>query len=345
MWACTNAVFRGLGLLAASVLLSTVLGAPGARALSPELKCQDAIAKTARNYFKKHFTAVSKCENKRAEGSAPPATECRRMNCVGGDRDGLGCATDLECPGGSCQTNPLFDADTADALADAAAKLPIKLAAKCADPLPGGVLLGIPCGTAASLSVADVADCIVNEAHGVNAERLLSTVYDESGAIDDEGVRLCQEKIAKESRNFAKKRETRRRACAKKLAAGKIEPPCPDAKARAAMDKDLAKFRAKVLEACSATQVLDASKDFGFPVNDPAQPTSRTSPSTATTPPSPTTSSSSAVSPPWPPAMPMPARRWPIRCSTRPRSPMASPPATRHHRASWPGRASTARAA
>jgi alkaline phosphatase D len=259
-----SATGRALWLLAAGMAVG-VLAAPAARALSPELQCQDTIAKTARNYFKKHYTAVSKCENKRAKGSVPSTVECRQRVCVGGDRDSFGCASDVDCPGGACQTNPGLDTKTGKSLATAAAKVQTKLAAKCSDPLPSGVRLGVPCGTSATLTVADVAGCIVNQAHGVNAERLLSTVYDETGAITDEGVRRCQEKIAKESRNYSKKRETRRRGCAKKLADGKIQGPCPDAKTRAAMDKDLVKFRDKVLAACSATQVLDPSKDFGFP--------------------------------------------------------------------------------
>src|SRR5262245_29998605 len=262
MKACVTGVRRAL--IAATLLCA--LTAPPAPALSPELQCQDAIAKTARNYFKSHVTAVSKCENKRAEGSVPLTVECRRRNCVGGDRDGLGCATDPDCPvGGTCEVNAELDAHTADALANAADKLPTKINAKCGDPLPSGVVLGVPCGTTAPLTVADVSACIVDAAQGVNAERLLSTLYDDSGVIPDDGVRFCQETLAKESRSYTKKRATRRRNCSKKLAAGTIEGPCPDAKTREALDKDLAKYRAKVLAACSATQVLDPSKDFGFP--------------------------------------------------------------------------------
>jgi alkaline phosphatase D len=265
MKACVTGAARARRVLLSYLLLCAV-GASAAQALSPELKCQDAIAKTARNYFKSHFTAVSKCENKRAKGSLPETTECRRRNCAGGDRDGLGCATDLDCPGGgTCQANAELDGDTDAALDAAAATVATKIASKCSDPLPAGTVLGLPCGTTAPLTVGELSDCIVHDAQGVNAERLLATVYDDSGAIADAGVRLCQEKIAKESRNYTKKRATRRRTCAKKLAAGTIAGPCPDAKTRAALDKDLEKYRAKVLAACSATQVLDAAKDFGFP--------------------------------------------------------------------------------
>lgn len=231
-----------------------------------ELKCQDTIALAARNYFKARYSAVGKCEDKRADGSVLPTVECRPSECVGGDNDGLACANDLDCPGGgSCDPNPGLDDKTDGKLTSAAAKLEKKIAKKCSDPLSSGVVLGLPCGTTAPLAIADVVDCLVNQAHGVNAERLLTTVYDQSGAITDEGVRTCQKTIAKESRNYVKKRATRRRNCAKKLAAGKIEGPCPDGKTRAKLDKDLAKFRQKMLAACNAAQVLDPSKDFGFP--------------------------------------------------------------------------------
>lgn len=155
-------------------------------------KCQDTIAVAARNYFKAHYSAVGKCENKRADGSVLPAVECRPRECVGGINDGFGCATDLDCPGGSCDPNPGLDAKTDGKLTSAAGKLEKKITKKCTDPLSSGVVLGVPCGTTAPLAIAAVVDCIINQAHGVNAERLLTTVYDQSDAITDEGVRTCQ---------------------------------------------------------------------------------------------------------------------------------------------------------
>src|SRR5262245_35275020 len=190
---------------AVALALLALLAASVAHAVSAELKCQDGIAKSARNYFKSHFGAVSKCENKRANGSVPLTVECRPKVCVGGDRDGLGCGDDLDCPGGgACQTNGGLDADTGTALGNAATKLQAKIGGKCSDPLPSGVVLGQPCGTTGALTVAGLVDCIVNEAHGLNAERLLSTVYDDSGAITDDGVRKCQMTVAKESSKYAK---------------------------------------------------------------------------------------------------------------------------------------------
>jgi phosphodiesterase/alkaline phosphatase D-like protein len=256
-----------VGVLAALVGGGVSLGlATPAHALTDsELKCQDAIAIAARNYFKQQYTVVSKCEDKRSAGAVDITTECRPRKCVGGDNDGLACASALDCPGGSCDTNPNLDAKSADKLGKVAAKVEPKIESKCGATVPSAVVLGLPCGTTAALTASDVAACIVTQAHGVDAERLITTVYDETGAITDPGVLACQKTIAKESRNFVKKRATRKRNCAKKLAAGKIAGPCPDAKTKKALDKDLAKYQDKVLAACSATQVLDPSKDFGFP--------------------------------------------------------------------------------
>ena len=241
------------------------IGSSASGLTDAELKCQDAIAKTARGYFKSHLKAVSKCEDQRADGSLAPTVECRPRRCSGGDNNGLACGNALDCPAGACLDSVSLDAKTGDALTKAADKVEMKITAKCSDPVPSAVVLGLPCGTTAALSVSAVATCLVADAHGANAERLLTTVYDASGAIADAGVRTCQAAIAKESAAYAVKRQIRKRGCAKKLAAGKITAPCPDAKTRASFDKDLAKFEAKVLAACSAAQVSDPTKDFGFP--------------------------------------------------------------------------------
>jgi len=243
-----------------------LLAANAAAALSAaDLKCEDAIAKSARGYFKSHVQTVAGCEDDRADGSVAPTVECRPQRCSGGDNAGLACGAADDCPGGSCLATPMLDAKVADKLQSAAAKVEKKIDAKCSDPIPSAVVLGLPCGTSAALAVADVAACIVDEAHGVNAARLLTTVYDATGVLTNAATRTCQETLAKESRGYASKRLNRKRTCAKKLAAGKLAGPCPDDKTRAALDKDLSKFRDKVLAACSPAEVTDAAKDFGFP--------------------------------------------------------------------------------
>ncbi len=315
-------------LLAAA--LSFAAPARPAPALSEtELKCQDTIALAARNYFKARYKTVSTCEERKASGDFAPTVECRPKKCVGGDNAGLPCANDGECPEGSCEDNLNLDSKTGEKLQSAAEKLEQKIGTHCSDPIPSAVVLGLPCGTTAALSVADVAGCIADQAHGVGADRLLETVYDMTGVLagicvggDNDGLpcnpagdlavecpnggtecavavcqggtndglpcdplgnlatecpgtgtvcrdmaalRFCQTTIAKESQKYAKKRQTRRRNCAKKLMAGKIDGPCPDQKTLAKLDKDLTAFRDAVLAVCSASQVLDAAKDWGFP--------------------------------------------------------------------------------
>ncbi len=250
-------------LLAVSCAL---LAATAASALTDdELKCQDAIAKLARGYFKSHVRTVAGCEDDRADGSVAPTVECRPQRCSGGDNDGIACGNGVDCPGGLCADTLTLDDKVAGKLQSAAEKVEKKIAAKCSDPIPSAVVLGLPCGTTVALAVADVATCVVDEAHGVNASRLLTTIYDATGAVGNAATRTCQETIAKESRNYASKRLNRRRNCARKLAAGKLAGPCPDAKTRAALDKDLSKFRDKVLAVCSPAEVTDVAKDFGFP--------------------------------------------------------------------------------
>lgn len=249
-----------------AALGAVCLGASAAAGLTKdELKCQDAIAKSARNYFKSYVQTVSRCEDGRADGSLAPSVECRPQRCSGGDNAGLACGAADDCPGGSCLATLTLDSKVAGKLASYAGKVETKIGAKCSDPIASAVVLGLPCGTTAALSVAAAAACIVDEAHGVHAARLLTTIYDETGALANAATRTCQETIAKESRTYATKRLNRKRKCGKKVLAGTLAGPCPDAKTRAALNKDLVKFRDAVLAACSPADVTDAAKDFGFP--------------------------------------------------------------------------------
>lgn len=219
--------------LASAACLS---GVSQAQAASEELKCQDAIAVSARNYFKDRFSAVSKCEGARISGKIDIATDCR--------------------PGS------VTDAATAAKLDKAASKLSGKITGKCSDSVAPNVRLGLPCGTAAAAS--DIVECIVNDAHGANADLLIESAYDSTGLVEDSGVFKCQATIAKEAQAYAKARMTALRGCGKQVTSGK-QSECPDAKTRAKLAKSLDKFTGKVLGACSDEQVLDAALDFGFP--------------------------------------------------------------------------------
>ena len=211
---------RGFALYTVALLLAT-----SASALTDsEIKCQDAIAKAGRTYFKSRLKTVGNCENDRADGTLPPSADCRPLRCSGGDNDGLACGNDLDCPLGTCIANVSVEEKVSSKLAGAADKVEKKIGAKCTDPIPAAVVLGLPCGTTATLAVADVAACLTDRAHGANAERLITTAYDATGALTGT-VLTCQEAIGKESRNYASKRLLRRRNCARKLAAGKITRP------------------------------------------------------------------------------------------------------------------------
>lgn len=271
-----NHAATGRGQRLASVLIGVAtllcVSGPKAHALSAELKCQDTIAVQARNYFKKQYGFVAKCEDKKSAGKLDQATNCRP------------------------DVGPVTDMQTADKLSVAATKLGDKLELKCTNDIVSGLTLGKPCGTVAT--VAELTDCILDEAHGRNSDLLIETVYDDAGeltgsvcvggsnnggACDPEGplatecpgastecrdakaIRNCQKTISKASRNYAKDRMTARRKCAKSVEAGKSDGPCPDEKTRFKMAKALEKFRKKVLKKCTDADAQAASANFGFP--------------------------------------------------------------------------------
>ncbi len=253
-----------------AIAVSLAVPAPGF-AVSAELKCQDTIALQGRNYFKNHYTAVSKCEQKKSAGDLPQSTNCRPS---------AGAVTDTK---------------TADKLQDAATKLGDQLDSKCTDPMVAGLTIGLPCGTVAT--VTELTDCIVGDAHGASADMVIGRVFDDAGELthacvggDNDGLpcdpkadlatecpnggtecrdlsslRLCQKAMAGAARNYAKDRMTARRGCARKLMDGKIEPPCPDEKTNAKLAKALEKLRKKVLKKCTDAEAEDAAMNLGYP--------------------------------------------------------------------------------
>lgn len=103
---CSDLGFRRI-LATALIVGSAIASAAPGFAASEELKCQDAIAVSARNYFKDRFSAVSKCEGARISGKIDAATDCR--------------------PG------TVTDSATAAKLDKAASKLSGKITGKCSD--------------------------------------------------------------------------------------------------------------------------------------------------------------------------------------------------------------------
>jgi phosphodiesterase/alkaline phosphatase D-like protein len=227
---------RSRFVVALLVLLSVT--PPAWANLSGELRCADAIASHGRKYFKKRFRAFSKCENRQAAGQV--------VSC--GPADPL--------------VAPLL-ASAADGLTNA-------LTAKCFDPtvatLSAQGRLGLPCQSVTT--VAGLIACIIDDAHGANADALITTSYDAAGAIADNGVRKCQATVAKQARKYAEARMKYRRACTFRLSQGQIAGPCPDAATQAAFDTALGNFALRVSQFCTDAAVTDPSIDFGFPCDE-----------------------------------------------------------------------------
>jgi phosphodiesterase/alkaline phosphatase D-like protein len=240
-----KAAARGIraGVLPSFIVLGVLSGPPSVErasaALSPEVQCQDVVAQAARNYFRDRFNAVMHCENKKSAGKLPQITNCR--------------------PDDPPVTGEL---NTDQRLQKAEDRLLRRLGNRCTDTLVDNISFGIPCGTVAT--IAELADCVVNDAHGPNADLLVESVYDTTASILDDELRHCQRTIAKESAKYSRARMTARLKCGKKVLAGKIEGACPE-RTRLFLGRRLAKFRSKVLARCTDAHVLDTAIDFGFP--------------------------------------------------------------------------------
>jgi phosphodiesterase/alkaline phosphatase D-like protein len=232
-----------LGALSACIALCTTVGpaavAPASASPSPEAQCQDIVAQAARNYFRDRFNAVSRCENKKSVGTLDQLVNCR--------------PDDPPVTG---------EVRTDQRLQNAEARLLRRIGNRCTDALVGNISFGLPCGTVST--IAELSDCIVNDAHGSDADLLIDSVYDQTASILDDKLRRCQRTIAKESVKYARARMTGRLKCGKKILAGKIEGACPEGTTKF-FERRLAKFHSKILARCNDAQVVDTAIDFGFP--------------------------------------------------------------------------------
>jgi alkaline phosphatase D len=207
--------------------------------VDPAIRCQRVIAEAARNYFRDRFSAIRRCEGKKSAGTLMQSESCRPNN------------------------PPVTTAfRTAERLQNAEAKLQQRIGSLCSDALVASLHLGLPCDGAAT--VLQLVACVVNNAHGVNADLLIETVYDATGVLSDDGLRLCQHTIAKESQVYARGRMTARLKCATKTLQGRVEGACPES-THAFLERRLDRFRAKIQAKCTDAHVTDAAIDFGFP--------------------------------------------------------------------------------
>jgi len=211
-------------------LLVALAPAPG-RALTPELGCRDRIANAARTYFKVRYDTLRACRDQQAEGQpvlCGPA-----------------------------------DPEVAPTLARALSRLESQLATRCTDALVAQLQLGIPCQSVTT--VADLVTCITDDAHGADADNLVTSVYDASATLPDPGIQLCQKTIGKQAGKYALARLKQRAACGKKLEADHLAPPCPTPKTQLKLDKAREKMIATIQLRCTDAQIADPSVDFGFP--------------------------------------------------------------------------------
>jgi len=230
---------RRVLLPAAVIAVSGLLLTAGASSagMTPEQTCQDAVANSGLKYFSAAFKALSACELGRSDGSIPVLTNCRPS------------------------AGPVGDSTTATALAAARTKLDGSITMKCALADVAAMTFGKPCESVAD--VATLVGCIADDAHGANAENLIETIFDSTGPIASSGGRNCQAAVVKAAGKYAQLRSKTRRKCAKLLAAGKTEGPCPDAKGETILDKAVVKFSDTVKGSCSDNAV--GALTLGFP--------------------------------------------------------------------------------
>jgi phosphodiesterase/alkaline phosphatase D-like protein len=223
--------------ISTAVLAALFLAVGGAGAATPEEKCADTVAVQGRNFFKKHYKAISKCEEGKAKGLILPGVNCRPAD------------------------GPVTHMDTDDKLNDARAKLDQKLTDKCTGATIANVTVGEPCDQETILT--DLIDCVADDAYGATADNLIETVFDQTPPLPLTADLNCQKTISKEAEKLARAHMTQRRSCAKKFINGKAGL-CPDNKTTAKLDQARGKAQAKIGGKCADAQLLGGI-DFGFP--------------------------------------------------------------------------------
>jgi alkaline phosphatase D len=140
------------------------------------------------------------------------------------------------------------------------------IARSCAGVDLSTVPLGAPCGGLGSAPA--LADCLVDDGHGDDVDRMIAAVYGAAGLIATVGARLCQRTISKVVRASANVRYRLRRNCARKLVLGKVDGPCPDAGTRVKLERIREAMVGRIERKCPGDTVLDMDLSFGLPCED-----------------------------------------------------------------------------
>jgi alkaline phosphatase D len=202
--------------------------APGATSLE---SCQDGIAVAGRKYFLARHKALAGCEDEDASSGG------------------------VLCDG----SNPKL-ALRLEAARDVLERM---LERSCAGVDLTTVPLRAPCDGLASASA--LADCLVDDGHGDDVDRMIEVVYDDAGLITDVTARLCQRTITKVVRKSANVRYKLRRNCARRLVLGKVAGPCPDEATGVKLDRVREAMVRSIERKCPDDTVLDPDMPFGVP--------------------------------------------------------------------------------
>lgn len=225
-----------------------LLAAPAAHAGMPSA-CDLRVVKAFERYATKAYTAMRKCEERRASGALDPAVRCHRA-------------------GDSHIVLPITDEPTAAAVERARA-----LVLDASDACPGSLpRVNEPCLQFDPV-VAEIPPCLTTtpgtaSTDPATVDVLVRSVFTSPAPVADGALRQCQRTIAVEAGRYLGRGMKAHRRCLDDLATGKRPGPCPDAATLTESDKARARFAARIRQRCPESVLPTGPTDprsFGRP--------------------------------------------------------------------------------
>ncbi len=219
---------RAVTVVVCAVAACSSIGAGTARAQSKEVvKCQRDLWKATSKYEQDRMKALQKCEENKLKGTVPVGTTC---------------ATEAATAAAISKARSAFEA-TINKTCGALTPTAIEFGTTCPD-LPGA-----GCTTAIS-AMTDVVTCLGCVTEG-SVDRVVSLAYGSLTAPGgDTALEKCKQTLGKESAAVFTARSKALQGCQDKMINGSLAGPCPDGKARDAIQKASDKAVAKISAAC-----------------------------------------------------------------------------------------------
>ena len=250
----------GGALVAGTLML--VVGVPAAQAqlAATQVKCLATVAKAGGKFVAKKLKAIQKCRDRSLNADLTDNCPSTPLFCVGGANGGASCATDSECPGGSCKGGEPWIT-----IANLAISLYATIDSKCSFLAPAEFgSMGFPgkclAATPGTFTETDLKNCIY-DSHETVVDKLIGVEYGTTSGELAADILKCQQTISKNGAKFVNTKLKAIQKCRNAILGQKLfgvaarNCATSDSKTQATITKAESKTRAAIDGKCTDANI------------------------------------------------------------------------------------------